>query len=110
MYVCASAQMPHQACGGQRTILRGQFSPFTMWTPVNDLGSSGRRCLYPLSHLTGPMNTFPTTFKNLNSQAVESMAMSLSMVFYSPFHTETEDRQTVHPFLMKGQTALVLST
>lgn len=48
--------MPQQLHGSQRTALGNQFSPSTVWVPgmALMLPSLCCKCLYHLSHLTGP--------------------------------------------------------
>lgn len=46
-------------CGGQRTIVRSQFSPPTQWADLKDrtqvLRLAGRQLLHPVSNLPGPL-------------------------------------------------------
>ena len=61
--VCAHTYTSEHRCGVQRTMLRSNFSPSTVWVLGIELRSSirhGDKCLYSLSYLTGPLCVLST--------------------------------------------------
>jgi hypothetical protein len=57
---CAIAYKP--AHRGQKTISGSQVSPSTTWVNQTDIVMLGGNCLYLLSHLASPRNTFDMNY------------------------------------------------